>query len=354
MLFSFLVPVYNTEKYLKQCVDSLLVQKGAAFEILLLDDGSTDSSPKICDDYAAAYPDLVRVIHKENEGLLMTRRRGFVEARGDWFICVDSDDYVSSDLLEQVVQMIRDTDSDMVLYNFEYVDEQGIHTPSRLKLKDREIFEGENKQKIYEKRLHSVDVNMMWMRAIRRDILDFETDYSTCGLRNMCEDAIQVLALYSNAERIACINAPLYYYRKGIDSITGKITIDSWRSSQILFAHTEKYLKIWNVTDAVAAKFYTKHLEYLCNYIRWLFSAKAEELPAPLSEMVIRLKSAPDYIVCRRNYRKEYAHSRYLACVVPVLIWGIETKNLILIRMVLKIEKWLLSLKSNISGSRKR
>lgn len=344
MFVSFLVPVYNVEKYLEKCVDSLLLQTGCDFEIVLLDDGSTDSSGSICDRYAARHPNI-RVIHKGNEGLLMTRRRGFSEARGDWFICVDSDDYVAPTLLERVVAMIEKTGADMVMYNFEYFNAQGVHTPSRLKLNDGEIFEGDGKQRIYEKRLLSVDVNSLCIRAINRVLLDFTSDYSSCGIRNMCEDALQILPLYTNAQRIACIDAPLYYYRKGDDSITARTTMDSWRSSQRLFDYTEPYLKIWNVSDQVAACFYTRHLEYLCNYIRWLFRAEAEELPAPLPEMITRLKNAPDFIVCRKNYRKQYAHSRYLSVVVPVLTRFVESEDLAGIRLVLGIEKLLMRIK---------
>jgi glycosyltransferase involved in cell wall biosynthesis len=285
------------------------------------------------------------VIHKANEGLLMTRRRGFSEARGDWFICVDSDDYVAPNLLKRVVAMIEKTGADMVMYNFEYFNAQGVHTPSRLKLHEGGIFEGDGKQQIYEKRLRTVDVNSLCIRAVKREIMDFDTDYSGCGIRNMCEDALQVLPLYTNAQRIACIEEPLYYYRKGDDSITGRTTLDSWRSSQALFAHTEKYLNIWNVSDEVAARFYTGHLEFLCNYIRWLFDAEAENLPAPLSAMIAQLKNAPDFIVCRKNYRRQYAHSWYLSILVPVLTRLVESEDLAGIRLVLGIEKLLMRIK---------
>lgn len=354
MFVSFLVPVYNTEKYLARCIDSLLIQKGADFEIVLLDDGSADSSGAICDRYAAQYPGIVRVIHKENEGLLMTRRRGFAEARGDWFICVDSDDYVAPMLLECVVRAIRETDPDMVIYNFEYFNAEETRTPSRLKLHDGEIMEGADKQRIYKKRLLSVDVNMMWMRAVKREILDFETDYSTCGIRNMCEDALQVLPLYTNAQRIVCVDAPLYYYRKGSDSITGQTTLDSWRSSQILFAHTEKYLEIWGVSEEVKAHFYTKHLEYLCDYVRWMFSVGEENLSEPLPKMIAELKKEAGFVVSCQNYRKEYAYSRYLACVVPMIVYGINHEKLTRIRMILALEAWLIRLKTAVLGNRRK
>lgn len=345
MFISFLVPVYNTSKYLDQCMESLLCQKGCDYEIVLLDDGSTDSSGAICDRYVEAYPDIVRVIHKENEGLLMTRRRGFAEARGDWFICVDSDDYVAPNLLETVAKTVDATDADMVMFNFEYFNGEGVHIPSRLKLADGSVFQGEDKQRIYEQRLLTVNVNSMCTRAVKRALIDFDTDYLNCGIRNMCEDALQVLPLYTKAEKIVYLSSPLYFYRKGADSITARKSLENWRASQALFAQTEKYLDIWDVSDSVRLRYHTKHLEHMSNYVRWLFAAKEEELPCPLPEMVAQLKAAPDFIASRKNYRKEYAHSRYLAVVVPVLSHFIENGNIPGIRLVLNLEKTLLRIK---------
>ena len=354
MFVSFLVPVYNVEKYLEKCVDSLLLQTGCDFEIVLLDDSSTDSSGTICDRYAAEHPDTVRVIHKANEGSFFTRRRGFREARGDWFICVDSDDYVAPDLLQRIVDTAASTGADMVMYNFAYFDENGVVTPSRLDFENGALFEGESKQRIYEKRLLSVDVNMIWMRAMKREIVDLETDYSGCGIRNMCDDALQMLAIYTNARKIVYLAEPLYFYRKWSGSITGRDTLDRWEASTALFAHTEPYLKIWNVSDEVAACFYTKHLEFLCNYVRWLYTAKPGELPASLREMIAQLKNAPDFTASRKYYRREYAHSRYLSLLVPVLTHGVQTENLLLIRLVLGLEARLTMFKKTISGRRKQ
>lgn len=346
MFASFLVPVYNTEKYLHRCIDSLLIQKGADFEIVLLDDGSTDSSGAICDRYAAQYPDIVRVIHKENEGLLLTRRRGFREAKGEWFLCVDSDDYVAPELLETVANAIAaHADCDMVMFNFEYFFENGTRAPSRLTIADGTVYSGCDKQHIYRQRLLSVDVNMMWMRAIKREILDMDTDYSTSGIRNMCEDALQVLPLYTNAKKIVYLDNPLYCYRKGSDSITGQQTIANWNASRICFSETEKYLEIWKVSEETAGRFYTKHLEYLANYVRWLFSAEPEMLPASVSEMLADLSFTSDYRVCRKHYNREYSHSRYLSMLIPVLVRLIDRKNISGIRLVFTIEKYLLKLR---------
>lgn len=337
MFVSFLVPVYNTEKYLDQCMASLLVQKGCPYEILLLDDGSAAPCAEICDKYASEYTDRVRVVHKKNEGLLMTRRRGFAEARGDWFVCVDSDDYISPNLLEVVVQTINETHADMVMYNFEYFDKKGIHTPSRLKLNSG-VFEGEYKQLIYERRLLSVDVNMMWMRAIKRDILDYDTDYSNCGIRNMCEDAVQVLPLYTRAMKIAWVNVPLYYYRKGDESITSQISPAHWQAIHRSFVLEQPYVKLWRVSDVVQNKRYTKQMENICNHVRWLYR-NCDEVYFP--EMVRQVKEEAMFQECLEHYQIQYASSRYSAISMPVIAAAVNRNCIVFLKLFLKLERWL-------------
>lgn len=96
-----IVPVYNNELYLKQCVDSLISQTLKEIEILLIDDGSKDKSGVLCDQYAKL-DSRIRVIHKKNEGLGLTRNRGMQEAKGEYFAFLDSDDYVAPDMYEKL------------------------------------------------------------------------------------------------------------------------------------------------------------------------------------------------------------------------------------------------------------
>ena len=99
LTISVIVPVYNTELYLHRCIDSILSQTFTDFELLLINDGSTDRSGEICDEYAGK-DKRVRVFHKENGGVSSARNIGLDEARGEWIAFVDSDDWVSPKLLE--------------------------------------------------------------------------------------------------------------------------------------------------------------------------------------------------------------------------------------------------------------
>lgn len=99
MKYSIIIPVYNVEKYIKKCVQSVLEQTYSDFEILLVDDGSTDNSPAICDELSEK-DERIKVIHKQNGGVSFARNEGIRQAKGDYILFLDADDYISKDLLE--------------------------------------------------------------------------------------------------------------------------------------------------------------------------------------------------------------------------------------------------------------
>lgn len=114
---SIIVPAYNVEKYINQCVDSILKQSFTDFELLLVDDGSKDSTGEICDSYAGQ-DSRVRVIHKQNGGLVSARKAGLAEAEGEYAAYVDGDDWVSAEMFEKLCTSARDTNADIVISDF--------------------------------------------------------------------------------------------------------------------------------------------------------------------------------------------------------------------------------------------
>lgn len=116
--FSIVIPVYKVEKYLRQCLDSVLAQSYTDFEIVVVDDGSPDNCPAICDAYAAA-DSRVTVIHKENGGLSDARNAGLLAATGEYVIFMDSDDYyLSTDLFTEIDAKIAETACDAVFFQY--------------------------------------------------------------------------------------------------------------------------------------------------------------------------------------------------------------------------------------------
>ena len=118
MKLSIIVPVYNVEKFLNKCLDSLVGQTMEDYEIILVDDGSKDASGRICDDYAERYPELVRVLHIDNGGQGRARNFGIETARGEYLGFVDSDDWVETDMYPKLCQRADETGADVVVCDF--------------------------------------------------------------------------------------------------------------------------------------------------------------------------------------------------------------------------------------------
>ncbi|MGN1268872.1 MAG: glycosyltransferase family 2 protein [Candidatus Aphodocola sp.] len=120
--YSFIVPVYNTSKYLKKCLDSLVKQTFKDFEIIIVNDGSTDNSSNIISKYQDTYKNI-KVVNQKNEGLSMARNNGVKEANGEYLIFIDSDDYVEKNLLKEVDKEIKD--AEVLRYQVISEDEDG-------------------------------------------------------------------------------------------------------------------------------------------------------------------------------------------------------------------------------------
>ena len=123
-LLSIIVPVYKVEKYLTACLDSILMQTYTNFELIVIDDGSPDGCPSICDSYAARDKRL-RVIHQNNAGLAAARNKGLDEARGDLIGFVDSDDTISPSMYMVLYEAMSGSKADISVCNYQCVDDAG-------------------------------------------------------------------------------------------------------------------------------------------------------------------------------------------------------------------------------------
>ena len=114
MLISIIIPVYKVEKYLKRCVDSVIGQTYPNLQIILVDDGSPDNCPQICDEYAAQ-DKRIEVIHQANAGVSNARNNGLKVAKGDYILFIDSDDYIAPDMCEKMLAFAQQTQADIVV-----------------------------------------------------------------------------------------------------------------------------------------------------------------------------------------------------------------------------------------------
>ena len=124
MTLSIIVPIYDVALYLRKCVDSLLVQDITDYEIILVDDGSPDECPQICDEYAEKY-DNIQVVHQENAGLSAARNSGIAVAQGDYIMFVDSDDYLQPNVLGALMEQVGRDNLDVLRFRYQNVRESG-------------------------------------------------------------------------------------------------------------------------------------------------------------------------------------------------------------------------------------
>lgn len=124
-MLTLVIPVYNMERLLKRCMDTMLAQTCRDFEIILVDDGSTDGSGAMCDAYAAAHPDLIRVIHKPNGGLSSARNAGMDAAKGEFIVFPDPDDWVEPDYVRHLLELQREYQADLVCTGYYIATDDG-------------------------------------------------------------------------------------------------------------------------------------------------------------------------------------------------------------------------------------
>lgn len=211
---SFIVPVYNVERYLGQCIDSILQQSYRDIEIILIDDGSTDGSSRICDNYAI-FDNRVKVIHKVNGGLSDARNTGLLHAAGEYVIFLDSDDFWvdSSDLVLLVNKIVR-TKCDFLQFNISYYA-KGKYL--RWKPFDSLVLNSSDKNVITVHLIRSGVVPMSaCSKIINRDFLLRNELFFIKGI--FSEDIPWFLRLLEKAENIVFLNQYVYAYRKGVTS----------------------------------------------------------------------------------------------------------------------------------------
>ena len=260
MFFSVLIPVYNVEKYLRQAVDSVLSQDYNDYEIILCDDGSTDQSGAICDEYAQKDP-RIRVIHKENEGLILTRRVAIKASRGEYLMHLDSDDYMLPGCLSSVKKAIDETGADMAIWQFisGTKDPNDMSRVSHVPFKDGEVFEGED---LYKLRKHFILANgdahivCMYQKATKREINDIDFDYHTYPKIYCKEDVLQSVVLFNNTKKAVFIDKPLIYYRMNPEGITQGVNISKIKN------YMQSTFFVWTVQDKIIVNWFSDEADF--------------------------------------------------------------------------------------------
>ena len=221
-LITIIIPIYKVEKQLRKCIDSIVNQSYKNLEIILVDDGSPDDCPKICDEYAAKDSRII-VIHKENGGLSSARNAGIEIATGNYIAFVDSDDYIHENMYENMLKLLVNNGADVCICNYEYVDEYNnlfpIHFTSPIKdeiLNANQLF-----QKLEEP--FSWYYITAWNKLYKKVILDKET----FPVGKIHEDEFSIHHIIGKCNKIVCTSKKYYYYVQRNGSIMSQRNTNS-------------------------------------------------------------------------------------------------------------------------------
>lgn len=267
IMFSIHVPVYNVEDYIGQCVDSILEQTYRNFELILTDDGSTDNSGRICDEYAAR-DKRVKVFHNSNRGLLMTRRFSVEKTRGKYCAFVDSDDCVEKNWLERVYDVIKRTKSDIVAFNFKYVYANREISAEKV-FKEEAVFDKNNIKTFYNSFIRNTNLRCMCAKIIRSElVINDRTDYEKYCYVKIAEDFFQSIYPVFNAEKIVYIPESLYKYRQREGSNIHSVYVNWCRDEFCVRNYALKYMENAGMMDFKMKQYYAaKGLKIAVNTI---------------------------------------------------------------------------------------
>lgn len=265
-LVSVVVPVWNVEVYLPFCLQSIKQQTYENLDIILVDDGSTDSSNVICDN-AAKEDKRIKVIHKQNEGLSSARNIGMKEAKGEWLIFIDSDDFVDKNMISILMNAVLTNNSDVASCRYQVTTSYEVRKKVNKDKQDKTIDGKEAVKELLSERKSSTSA---WGKLARTNL------WKQCPFPEgrKYEDLPVTWKLFANADAVTLVNRQLYFYVKRDKSITKTPSLQS---------AMDYALSIKQVYQEVSSK-YEKQCMYRCICFRCCLEC------CRLLELVFRIK----------------------------------------------------------------
>ena len=295
-LVSIIVPVYKVEQYLKRCMDSILNQTYKNIEVILVNDGSPDNCPALCDEYAKI-DSRIRVIHKENGGLSSARNVALGTVKGDYVFFVDSDDWLALDTLE-VLNEYLEKDYDMISFQRTYLIEEKVVEKGEKNPKDMDV-----SQYIDASFLGRYDF------FVTTKIFKTEVFNNVRFLEGRNYEDLEIMhRLFLNMKKVVGLDYFLYYYWKGNEgAITNTITMkniqDHYLSANEIYHASKKYLEDRGKDASNIVAWYKVEMSQL--YIDYLKSTdKDAELFAKIKSEIIKEKVKFNRLLKQPRYLK--------------------------------------------------
>lgn len=248
---SIIIPIYNAEKYIRRCIDSVLSQRYSDFELILINDGSKDNSGCICEEYAEK-DSRVRVFHNSNKGVSFSRNYGINKARGEWIGFVDADDWLNEDMYAEMFKEANSVDADLVMTEFYRIEHEKINYVR--------IPVGELDIKTFIHKYIFCGYTVVWNIIVKKQIIESNGIKFDDGLR-IGEDFVFVLSILIVARRIAVVREPLYNYEcQNEDSALHKMRFEDYEQVLKAIGNTMEFYRRTNNFEEFEVDFYWKIL----------------------------------------------------------------------------------------------
>lgn len=224
---SVIIPAYNVEAFLPQCLDSIFSQDYSDFEVICVNDGSTDRTLNLLEEYAAEQPKL-RVFSQQNKGMSAARNHGLEMAEGEYVMFVDSDDWLCNGALDKLVTVLKG--EDVVCFNAKkFIEQTGEYQENKLPADDGVVtgWEYFNKNRLTSTAIHFVCI---WQRAYRRSFLESQGLRFEETVKRAEDDLFTTMVMY-HAQTVKAVDECMYIYRIRPQSITTTVNIDRWYDS---------------------------------------------------------------------------------------------------------------------------
>lgn len=250
---SVVVPIYNAERYLNRCLESIVNQTYQNLEIILVDDGSPDNCPAMCDEWAKK-DSRIQVIHKENEGPGMARNIGMDLATGEYIFFIDSDDYIDKELMEKCVLNAETNNSDAVLYGRIDAFEDGEfckHTVSQEQL----VFQGEEILNILLPSMFTYELGFgvsLWSKMFRLKTLKNSKVRLKSGKEIVSEDSYFTLEFFSHCTKATVIPECLYYYYQSNTSYSRALKKERQNENDSFLKQCVEYVEKENLPSQIS------------------------------------------------------------------------------------------------------
>lgn len=243
ILFSIIIPIYQSKKYLHRCIESVLAQETRDYEIILIDDGSTDGSEIICDEYSTKY-DNISCIHQKNQGVSCARNVGIKNAKGDYLIFLDSDDFISTDYLTEATNILGSYNVDMILSGYQNVIKGGKITREKyFPLVSEGIWKASYYYKIVLTLFESSVLHAIGTKIYRRSVL-IDNQIMFMEQWDYYEDIYFCLQFLYKSEDIYVCNKINYFYQRDIkDSLSKRAVKINYQSIQYTYHLLAKFIR---------------------------------------------------------------------------------------------------------------